>query len=67
MKVKLRELSSLDSRSKETEPDESFIQALLLRIRVEDELHASDSWTDCPRCGCQMWKSSALCQDCDFD
>lgn len=47
--------------------NEDFLQGLLLRVGVEEELNASESWIDCPRCSCRMWKSSALCEECDLE
>lgn len=65
--MNLREPSLLDAQGKECEPDEDFIQGLLLRVRVENEFNSLESWVDCPRCSCQMWRGSALCEVCDLN
>lgn len=47
--------------------DKDFIQGLLLRLKVEGEINSSDNWLTCPRCGGQMWRSNALCDECEVN
>jgi hypothetical protein len=65
--MQLRFSTQTDYSTRKVETDEDFIQGLLLRVKVEDELNASASWIDCPKCGQQMWRSSALCDACEYD
>ena len=64
MKVETQVLPEIDQSSGD---DEDLIEGLLLYIRVESELNSSKNWLPCPRCGDQMWITSALCSECDLD
>lgn len=56
-----------DANCSEAEHDEDFILGVLLRVRVDNELRASDNWVDCPRCSGKMWRSDALCIECELE
>jgi hypothetical protein len=64
MKVETQVLPKIAQGSGDSE---GLMEGLLLRIQAESELNSSKNWLPCPRCGEQMWITSALCDECDLD